>query len=99
MAQDARKGAKRMMLWERLADEYGTQPAAYMKGRLQTNPETNKVPCQECGKVCTKARGGAILTRSTVVCGKCYDPERHGEPSTETHYHQKATRADEEKDK
>lgn len=67
--------------WAELSRQFGPQEAKYRKEKLQSNPEANKVHCQECGKVCTKARGYFVLTRSTIVCGKCYDESKHGASS------------------
>lgn len=69
--------------WEALGNDHGAARAAYQTGNL--SPKLD-VTCQSCGKKATKARGGEVLTRSTVVCGKCYRPEVHGEPSTVTNH-------------
>jgi len=72
--------------WDILAQDPARQDAAYLKQNFQTDPERNVITCQRCGKKCTKARGGDILTRSTVVCGKCYREERDGACSSVTNY-------------
>lgn len=68
---------------------YGPSKAKYPLAAINAI----KVPCFECHKDCTKARGGMRLTRQHVYCGKCYDEDKHGAESTTTHYHdQEATR-------
>lgn len=73
--------------WEEMAESYGAQKAPYMAGTLGLkDPAKNRITCQSCGKTCTDARGGFVLTRSTIVCGKCYRPELFGEPSGVSNY-------------
>jgi hypothetical protein len=78
--------------WEEWGAVYGAQPAVYWTDNLASKAANRKgeqgfkVHCQECGKVCTKARGGEVLTRATVVCGRCYDESKHGSCSTATNY-------------
>jgi hypothetical protein len=79
--------------WETAGNIFGAQPAKYMKDNLVDKAGARlgesgfKVHCQECGKVCTKARGGEVLTRKTVVCGKCHDEAKHGPCSSTTNHH------------
>lgn len=79
--------------WEEWGAVYGAQPAKYTTDNLVTKAAKRsgesgfQVHCQQCGKVCTKARGGEVLTRSTVVCGRCYDEDKHGPCSSVTNHH------------
>lgn len=75
-----------MLDWATLQQDYGTQEAPYHKAKFGTTAASITPVCQDCGKKCTKARGGFTLTRKTVVCGKCYDEAKHGPTSTVTNY-------------
>lgn len=78
--------------WMTLGSLMGAQKAAYTTGNPTSKAANRKseqgfrVHCQECGKVCTEARGGEVLTRSTVVCGKCHDEAKHGPCSSVTRH-------------
>lgn len=67
--------------WELLGNALGAQPAAYTR-ESAINRTPAATPCDVCGKARKNAK--MILTRSHVVCPKCYDEATHGEGTNRT---------------